>query len=89
MVNKFFLVFAYPSFELVDEPVDRSVHVLFSVIAINCTAIYFRGCLGFMPKLLNGQDTLDVRNQVKMSCNLLNFRFDIFSKRISNFDVMS
>lgn len=89
MIDEFFLVFPYSSFELIYQSVDRGVHVFFRVFAMDRTAIYFCGCFSLMAKFFYGQDTLDVRHEVKVSCDFFNFRFDIVFKRSSNFDVMA
>ena len=52
VINKFFLVLSYSSFELICETIDGGVHILFSVIGVDRTTIYKNSCLGFVPRRL-------------------------------------
>ena len=79
VIDKFFLVLANSPFEFVDQSVDRGIHILFDVIAIDSAAIDTGGGFGFMPEFLDGQDTLDVRHDVKMSANFFYLCTDVLS----------
>jgi hypothetical protein len=59
------------------------------VIGVDRTTIYTDGCFGFMPEFLDGQNTLDVRHEVKVTGCFVNLGFDVFSKRISDFNVVA
>ena len=39
---------------------DRGVHVLFGVFGVDRTTIYIHSCLGFVPELFYGQDTMHI-----------------------------
>ena len=67
MIDESFLVLPNTSFELVNEPVDRRIHVFFGVIAVDLATVDACGCLGFVPEFLDGQDTMDVRHDVKVA----------------------
>lgn len=89
MIDRLLFVFSHSSLDLVHKTINRGVHVFFGMIGVDRTTIYTNGCLGFMPELFYGQDTLNIRNQVKVAGSLLQLGFDVPSKRISNFDVMA
>ncbi len=73
MIDEFFLVLPYAPFEFVYEAVNGSVHVLFCLIGINSIAIYVDCGFGLVPKFFDGQDTMDVRHEVKVSGCFLDF----------------
>jgi hypothetical protein len=79
VIDKSFFVLADSPFELVNQSVDRGIHILFDMIAVDSAAVDAGGGFGFMPELLDGQDTLDVRHDVKMSANLIYLCTDILS----------
>ena len=89
VIDELFFVLSDSPLKFVHETIDRGVHVLFGVIGVDRTTIYTNSCFGFVPEFFDGQDTMDVRHEVKMTGCFLNFGLDIFSQRISNFDVMA
>jgi len=89
VINEFFFVFSYSSFAFVAHSVDRCLHFLFCVIGVDRTSIYVDSWFCFVPEFFDGQNTLDVRHEVKVTGSFIYFRFDIFSKRISDFNVMA
>jgi hypothetical protein len=89
VINELFLMFPYSSFNFVHHPIDRCVHVLFGVIGVDRNTIYMDRCFGFVAEFFDGQNTLDVRHEVKVTGGFVDFGFDVFSKRISNFDVVA
>jgi hypothetical protein len=66
VIDKSFLVLAHSPFELVDKAIDCGVHIFFGVIAVDSATVNAGSCFGFMPELFDGQDTLDVRHDVKV-----------------------
>jgi len=79
VIALFFFIFSNSSFEFVYKAVDCSVHILFRMVCIYCAAIHMGGCFGFVPELFDGQNTMDVRHDVKVASYFFNFGFDIFS----------
>jgi len=89
VIDELFFVFSDSSFDFVHETIYRCVHVLFGVIGVDRTTIYANSCFGFVPEFFDGQNTLDVRHKVKVTGSFVNFGFDVFSQRISDFDVVA
>jgi hypothetical protein len=89
VVDEFLFVLANSSFEFVYETIDCGVHIFFDVIAVDGAAVDTRGCFRFVLQLLDGQNTLDVRHDVKVSANLVYLGADIGSQGFSNFDMMA
>lgn len=89
VVNEFFLVFANSTLEFVDETIDRGIHIFFNVIAVDGAAIDAGCCFRFMLQLLDGQDTFDVRHNVKVSGYLVYFCSDIGSQGLGYLDMMA
>lgn len=79
VINELFFVLSYSSFNLVHKTIDRCVHVLFGMIGIDRTTIYANSCFSFVPEFFDGQNTMDVRHEVKVTSRLINLGFDIFS----------
>ncbi len=67
VIDELLFVLSHSSFNLVHETIDRGVHVLFGMIGVDATTIHLYSCLGFVPELFDGQDTMDVRHEVKVT----------------------
>jgi len=89
MVNEFFFVFTNSSFQFVYHAVNGSVHIFLDVLAVDGSAVNARRCFSFVLKLFYGQDTLDVRHDVKMSSDLIYLGADIVSHGFGYFDMMA
>lgn len=89
VVDEFFFVLSYPPIELVYQAIDRCIHVFFDCISVNRTAIHFDCSFCFVPQLLDSEDTVDVRYQIKVTCDLVNLGLDITSEGSGYLDVMA
>jgi hypothetical protein len=89
VVAELLFVFSYSPVQFVDKAIDRSVHVFFGIIGVNCAAIHLNSGLGFMTEFFNRQDTAYVRHQIKMPFDLFNLGLDITSKGFGYLDVMA
>ena len=89
VIDKSFLVLAHSPFEFVDKAIDCGVHIFFSVVAVDSATVNAGGCFSLMPQLFDGQDTLDVRHDVKVSGNFLYFCADVVSHGFSYLDMMA
>ena len=89
VIQELFLVLAYAPLDLVDEGVYRGVHILVDGFGIYLLAVDLHRGFGFVAQFLDGQNTMDIRYQVKVPADSLEPGIDVRSHGLSNFDVVA
>jgi hypothetical protein len=89
VIDELFLVLANSPFELVYETIDGGIHIFFDVIAIDGAAVHAGSGFRLMLQFLDGQNTFDVRHDVKVSADLIDLCADVIAHGFSNFDMMA
>ena len=73
VINQFFFVFSYSSFEFINEAVNGGVHIFFGVVCVNRTTVHVYAGFCLVAQFLDRKDAVDVGDEVKMSLDLLDF----------------
>ncbi len=89
MVGDSFLEASGLAIQLVNQLVDRHVHVVSDGLGVEVFAAGVECCLRLMSNLLDGEDDLGVDQMIKMPLDARQFLRDEVAQRIGQVDVMA